>query len=183
LPDVRLFSGETNEREIAHWEARTTETEKVALELTLCLEAIDKINQLWDISEDEDKQGMARNLFSYVVYNMDTQRIVDFRLKPWADRFITLRAAFYDDNKDDVSGSTMGKGVAPTGARPSPRYFTMRFAVRRVRNQRILRPEVPEKTLLRARVQQLREQGMSYPQIAESLRISVGTAWNMINGQ
>jgi hypothetical protein len=59
---------ETNEREIAHWQARTTETEKVALELTLCLEAIDRINQLWDISDDEDKQGMARNLFSYVVF-------------------------------------------------------------------------------------------------------------------
>ena len=44
---------EQNEREIAHWEARTTETEKVALELTLCLEAIEKINQLWQISEDE----------------------------------------------------------------------------------------------------------------------------------
>jgi hypothetical protein len=59
---------ETNEREIAHWQARTTETEKVALELTLCLlEAIDRINHLWDISDDEGKQGMARTLFSYIV--------------------------------------------------------------------------------------------------------------------
>ena len=85
-----------NEREITHWEARTTETEKIALELALCLEAMDKINQFWDISDDEDKQGMARNLFSYIVYDFDTQRIVDFRLKPWADQFITLRAALYN---------------------------------------------------------------------------------------
>jgi hypothetical protein len=114
---------ETNEREIAHWESRTTETEKVALELTLCLEAIDRINQLWDISDDEDKQGMVRNLFSYVVYNLDTQRIVDFRLKPWADRFITLRAALYDDADTGNKNSPPevdeeGKAVTPTGLEP-----------------------------------------------------------------
>ncbi len=112
---------ERNEREIAHWEARTTETEKIALELTLCLEAIDRINQLWAISDDEDKQGMARNLFSYIIYNLDTQRIVDFRLKPWADRFITLRAALYSDEEGSngvTTISSMGKGVAPTGLEP-----------------------------------------------------------------
>ncbi len=114
---------ENNEREIAHWESRTIETEKVALELTLCLEAIDRINQLWDISDDEDRQGMARNLFSEVIYNLDTQRIVDFRLKPWADRFITLRAALYDDaateNKTSLSKfNRKGKVVTPTGFEP-----------------------------------------------------------------
>lgn len=58
---------------------------------------------------------MARNLFSYIVYNLDTQRIVDFRLKPWADRFITLRAALYSESNGDVSVSIKGKGVTPTG--------------------------------------------------------------------
>ncbi len=66
---------EQNEREIAHWEARTSETEKIALELALCVEAIDKINQLWELGDDENKQGMARNLFSYIVYDLDIQRI------------------------------------------------------------------------------------------------------------
>lgn len=50
---------ENNEREIAHWESRTIETEKVALELTLCLEAIDRINQLWDISDAETMGGQV----------------------------------------------------------------------------------------------------------------------------
>lgn len=87
---------ESNEREIAHWEARTTETEKSALELTLCLDVIDKIVRLWDISEDEDRQGMIRTLFTHIIYDLDTRRIVDFKLKPWADRFLTLRAALYE---------------------------------------------------------------------------------------
>lgn len=111
-----------NEREIAHWEARTTETEKIALELTLCLEAIDRINHLWTISDDEDKQGMVRNLFSYIIYNLDTQRIVDFRLKPWADTFITLRTSLYDEQNLDFEGNKnplnavqgVGKGMTPT---------------------------------------------------------------------
>ncbi len=112
----------SNEREIAHWEARTTETEKIALELALCLEAVEKINQLWELSDDEDKQGMARNLFSYIIYDLDAQRIVDFRLKPWADRFVMLRAALYEDDSgnknplNEVQG--VGKRIAPTGFEP-----------------------------------------------------------------
>jgi hypothetical protein len=57
----------------------------------------------------------------------------------------------------------------------------MRFSVPRVQNQRTLRPETPERTHLRGKVQELREQGMSYPQIANALRISVGFAWNLVN--
>ena len=57
----------------------------------------------------------------------------------------------------------------------------MRFPVQRVRNQHTLRREAPEKTLLRAKVRQLREQGISYPQIAQALGISIGTAWNLTN--
>jgi len=116
---------EANEREIVHWEAQTAETEKIALELVLCLEAINRINELWEISDDEDKQGMARNLFSSITYNLDTQRIVDFRLKPWADRFVTLRTALYEDENTAFEGNKnpsnpvqgVGKGVVLTGYR------------------------------------------------------------------
>ncbi|MEO0561918.1 MAG: recombinase family protein, partial [Chloroflexota bacterium] len=82
---------EDNEREMAHWEARTTETERVAIELALCVDAVNRIADLWAESDTEDRRGMAGNLFSYLVYDLDTRRIVDFRLKPWADRFIVLR--------------------------------------------------------------------------------------------
>jgi hypothetical protein len=104
---------EQNEREMAHWEARTTETEKAALELTVCMDAIDKVARLWDISEDEDRQGMARTLFSHIVYDLDTRRIVDFKLKPWADRFLVLRAALYQDEEN--GGSTEQKAPQPDG--------------------------------------------------------------------
>jgi hypothetical protein len=103
---------------------RAGPTEKIALELALCLEAVEKINQLWEMSEDEDKQGMARNLFSYITYDLDAQRIVDFRLKPWADRFVTLRAALYegDSNENLPSSEAQGEGkpVTPTGVGAPP---------------------------------------------------------------
>jgi hypothetical protein len=89
---------EQNEREIAHWEARTTETEKAALELAMCMEVVDKLARVWAMSSDEDRQGMARTLFEYVVYDLDTHRIADFRLKSWADRFLALRASLYDND-------------------------------------------------------------------------------------
>ena len=115
---------ETNEREIIEWEARSTETEKVALELSTCWQAIEQINHLWDISNDTDRQQMVRSLFSDVIYNLDTQRIVDFRLKPWADRFITLRAAFYEGNNLPQNQNSprfsreLFHSVTPTGLEP-----------------------------------------------------------------
>ena len=69
------------------------------MELTLCVEAVHRLSSLWEVSTDEDRQGMARNLFNYVIFDLDTHRIVDFRLKPWADRFVTLRAALYEEVK------------------------------------------------------------------------------------
>jgi DNA invertase Pin-like site-specific DNA recombinase len=87
---------EQNEREIAHWEARTSDIQQKALELTLCMETIEQLKRGWDIAPDIDKQGMVRMLFEMVEYNLDTKRITDYRLKPWADNFVILRAALYE---------------------------------------------------------------------------------------
>ncbi len=95
---------EHEERDIAHWEARTNETEKAAAELALCMDTINKLSRLWDRGTDEDKQGLARSLFSYLVYDLDTQRIVEFKLKPWADRFLKLRGTLYDNDTEDGDG-------------------------------------------------------------------------------
>ncbi len=102
---------EQNDREIAHWESRTTETEKMALELGMCIEAVDKLVRFWDSGSDEDRQGLARSLFTSITYDLDTRRIVSFRLKPWADRFITLRAALYAQDEGTKTPQPEGQGV------------------------------------------------------------------------
>jgi len=99
-----------NEREIAHWQMRTSEMEQIAVELAMCMDVVNKVADLWDTASPEDRQGMARNLFEYLVYDLDTRRITDFRLKPWADRFLILRAQLYDDDPTGVGGEESGGG-------------------------------------------------------------------------
>lgn len=55
-----------------------------------------------------------------MIYNLDTHRIVDFKLKPWADRFLVLRAALYEgENQDAEDRSSESQGMCtdmtPTG--------------------------------------------------------------------
>lgn len=94
---------ELNEREIASWQARTTETEKLSMELGMCIQAVEMTKKLWEVSNDEDKQGMVRHLFDYIVFDLDKQCIVDFRLKPWADQFVVSRVALHleENNEPD----------------------------------------------------------------------------------
>lgn len=107
---------EKNEREIAHWQARTTETEKVALEFGMCVEALRAFQKLWDTASDKDKQGMVRNLFSYIVYDLNTRRITDFRLQPWADKFLIVRSSlFLEENKNATRVQGTWRDLPPTG--------------------------------------------------------------------
>ncbi len=97
---------EHNEREIAHWQSRTSETQKIGLELAMCIEVVDRLSRLWDISSNEDKQGLVRSLFTELVYDLDTRRIVSFQLKPWADRFVTVRGALYEEEGYELTPLT-----------------------------------------------------------------------------
>jgi hypothetical protein len=128
--DDYLRIKEQNEREIAHWQARTNDVQDAALELALCMETVDKLKRLWDIATDEDKQGMVQMLFEYVEYDLDARRITDFRLKPWADKFLILRAALYEtnlphpgeaekeENATEEETQSMARITPPEGFRP-----------------------------------------------------------------
>ena len=89
---------EKNEREIAHWQHRTTETEKIHMELSKCVEVVGHISKLWDMANDEDRRGMAQQLFDYIIFDMDTERITNFRLKGWAERYLVMRASLYEED-------------------------------------------------------------------------------------
>ena len=98
-----LVRKEQNEREITHWEIRTSETQQIAMELAMCVDAIETMARLWDIANDEDRKGMAQNLFDEVVVNLDTRRIESFKLKPWVDRFLVLRMELYRDDYPELA--------------------------------------------------------------------------------
>ncbi len=118
-----LRTREANEREIAHWQSRTTETQKLAVELAMCMEAVDRLCRLWeDMSDSEHLQAVAQSLFEYIIYDLDAQRIIDFRLKPWADRFLVLRASLYEVAHgveiENPPLQEVGKAVPPRGFEP-----------------------------------------------------------------
>ena len=115
---------QTNEREIVHWETRTTETERLALEFAMCVDVLDKLVRLWEINSSEDRRGLAQNLFESIVYDLDTQRIVDFRLKPWADQFLVVRASLYPD---DMGAETENPRSLEVGKAMPPRWLEPLF--------------------------------------------------------
>lgn len=109
-----LADVERNQREIAYWEARTSESEKLALELAMCIEVVEKLEKMWRLGTHEERQAMARSLFSELIYDLDTRRIVGFQLKPWADRFLTIRAAIYEMEDKDNNTDGGNSGAAGT---------------------------------------------------------------------
>lgn len=113
---------ERNEHEIASWQARTNERQQLAMELTMCIHAVDTLARLWKVSSDDDKQGMARHLFEYVTYDLDRQEIVDFRLKAWAERFLVLRTALYAEEKNNEENYN-DRRLTPTGRWPIKRSW------------------------------------------------------------
>lgn len=118
-----LLRKEQAEREIDLWESQALEEKEIVIELAACVHAIDKISKLWKSGDAQDKQGMAKNIIDYIVFDLDTHRITDFRLKPWADRFITVRSKLYEDDSVVNKNSPIefigeGNDVAPTGLEP-----------------------------------------------------------------
>ncbi len=102
---------ELNEREITHWQLYTIEAEQLSVELAMCIDVVDKIVRLWEVSSDEDKQGLVRHLFDYITYDLDKQQIVDFQLKDWASRYLIVRYDLYM-NEIDQSGTISTEGTS-----------------------------------------------------------------------
>jgi len=111
--------------ELAYWEAYKTEQEEVTLQLSLCLDAITRVSDVWDIAQPAERRTMAHNLFDYITYDLDKQQIVDFRLKAWANGFLVLRAALSNQVARGSKTPTQGgsSGVPHTGFSPQLRFY------------------------------------------------------------
>ncbi len=88
------------ERDLAYWQNYTTETERLNSQLAMCVDAVTKISNVWENGTDEDRRGLAHTLFEEIVYDLDTQRIVSFQLKAWADQFLVLCGTLYEGGNE-----------------------------------------------------------------------------------
>lgn len=151
---------------------------------------------LWDIGSDEVRQGLARSLFSSVSYNLDTQWIVNFRLKPWADRFIMLRADLYEDEtgekekpEDESSGSLTEGTQVPHSGLGFPSVPSLEEAVQRILSlvyahtplpSQPISGREPPKTERNLEVARLYSLGVSVPELAKHFGISVQRVYQIL---
>lgn len=94
------------DRQIAFWEARTTDAHKKEYELERVIAAFSQLIDLWETADSDGRSVLARGLFQYLVFDLDKQQIVDFRLHAWADQYLMLRADLYDDEEDENTGNS-----------------------------------------------------------------------------
>ncbi len=85
------------EREVAHLEAQVSKLAAPDHELISYAESFQHIAESWPVATPEDRQIMIRGLFESVYVDMDTRRIIDFQLKPDADRYLIARYELYVD--------------------------------------------------------------------------------------
>ena len=120
-----------HERQISYWEARTTDKQKITLELTTCMEMVRRLKEFWDYTTGEDRKMLAHSLFDGIIYDLDSKRIVDFTVKSWAEPFLVLRAALYKDDMGEEMKNRFNSGLSSRGTSRGPngtrtRVFTLK---------------------------------------------------------
>ncbi len=120
-----------HERQIAYWEARTTDKQKLTLELTTSMEMLRRLKEFWDITDGEDRKLLAHSFFDEIIYDLDQRRIVDFKIKGSAEPFLVLRAALHEDNMGQEMKNRFNSGLSSRGTSGSPngtrtRVFTLK---------------------------------------------------------
>ncbi len=108
-----------HERQIAHWEARTSDKQKIRLELTTTIEMVRRLKDFWSITSGEDRKLLAHSLFDEIVYDLDRKRIVDFTIKSWAEPFLILRAALYPDEMSEEMKNRFNSGSSNSSSNVS----------------------------------------------------------------
>ncbi len=120
-PEEYEIEIDTLMRELAYWQNYTTELEQATVELAMAMDAVNKFAYVWDDSHVEERQKIVRSVFQEIVYDLSEKRIVDFRLHPWAERFLILRAnldaKIPQDPRAELSNKMVSK-APPEGIEP-----------------------------------------------------------------
>jgi DNA invertase Pin-like site-specific DNA recombinase len=102
---------ERNNREIAEWEAIKDEVEETLMDMMNCISNLRELTRVWREGTDEDKQAIIRSIFVHLSYNLDTRRLEEFEIQPWAHRFLQLRADLYEDDGTEIKNSAAFKDL------------------------------------------------------------------------
>ncbi len=109
---------ESAEHEIARLQTQLAEHHETVVALKLITDMVANLVQNRRQSKPEVRRALAHSLFEYLVYDLDAQRIVDFKLTPWAELLMQLKVTLEVDKKTppNQSGAMLYSGV-PGGIR------------------------------------------------------------------
>ncbi len=79
--------------------------------LKLTTEMVSNLIHNWHEGSTEVRRAFANSLFEYLVYDLDIQRLVDFKLRPWAELLMQLKVAVDEHSTppSDSGSTTEGK--------------------------------------------------------------------------
>lgn len=109
------------ERQIALLEARLSEQTEIRMMLEITANRIADMQKNWYEATPADKQAFVHSLFSEIIYDLDTRRIVGFKMKPWAESFLQLRVGleeFYQQQMGENAAEPLYTAVLPEGLEP-----------------------------------------------------------------
>ncbi len=121
IDDAEYFrQKDFHERQIEYWESRNSDRKTLILRLANSRESVKRLQQFWSMTDGEDRRILAESLFDELVYDTDAKRIVDFKVKAWAEEYLELRAALYQDEMGEEMKNRFNSGLSSGVLHSSP---------------------------------------------------------------
>jgi DNA invertase Pin-like site-specific DNA recombinase len=121
IDDIEYYrQKDFHERQIGRWEAQIADRQKVLFEITTTIESLRRIQDFWDMSQGEDRKLLAHSMFDEIVYDLDRRRIVDFKVKQWAEPYVIMRSTLYRDQMGEEMKNRFNSGLSSKVSYYSP---------------------------------------------------------------
>jgi hypothetical protein len=98
------------EHEITRLQAQMAERREAEIALPLTMKMVADLIQSWHHANPETRRSLAHGLFEEIIYDLDEQKIVDFKLKPWAELLMQLKVTFDPDPTPSPDSGTISEG-------------------------------------------------------------------------
>ena len=100
------------DREIARLRSQLGEPQQVQEMFQMTAQSIQSVGQNWEQTSAEERESFVRSLFDEVVYDLDTRRIISFKLKSWAEPFLQLRVTFEELYRQQNASTDNSTGIS-----------------------------------------------------------------------
>ncbi len=104
-----LHAQSETEAEIERLKTQVVEQHEAEVALKLTTDMVANLVENWKQANGEMHRALAHGLFEQIVYDLDAQRIVDFKLKPWAQLLMQLKITFDKGISDNKKPSASGE--------------------------------------------------------------------------